>query len=161
VDGAWVPTFAKARYLFGQTEYDYWQGRRDDPHLAAVVDDSVKPIVDAGRADFIQPCDRICKEVSVFLTPGHSPGHLSVLIRSQGKEAVLSGDVAHHPCQMAHLDWASSFDSDPVQSTHTRRELFSDLAGKPTLVIGGHFNGGHIMKDGEAFRFNLDGSGGP
>jgi glyoxylase-like metal-dependent hydrolase (beta-lactamase superfamily II) len=156
--GAWVPTFEKARYLFGRAEYDYWKGRRDNPFEAAVFDDSVKPVVDAGLVDFIRPGDRICKEVSVFPTPGHSPGHLSVLIRSQGEEAVLTGDVAHHPCQMAHLDWASTFDSDPVQSTHTRRELFSDLAGKSTLVIGGHFIGGHIVKDGAAFRFKVDDS---
>ena len=158
VDGAWVPTFEKARYLFGQTEYDYWKAHRDNPFEAAVFDDSVKPIVDAGLADFLRSGDRICKEVSVFPTPGHSPGHMSVLIRSQGEEAVLTGDVAHHPCQMAHLDWASTFDSDPVQSTHTRRELFSDLASKPTLVIGGHFIGGQIVKDGATFRFKVDGS---
>jgi glyoxylase-like metal-dependent hydrolase (beta-lactamase superfamily II) len=160
-DGAWVPTFEKARYLFGRAEYDYWKTRREDPYETAVFDDSVKPVVDAGLVDFIQPCDRLCKEVSVFSTPGHSPGHLSVLIRSHGEEAVLTGDVAHHPCQMAHIDWASTFDSDPVQSTHTRRELFSDLAGKPTLVIGGHFNGGHIVKAGGTFRFKVDLSGGP
>jgi glyoxylase-like metal-dependent hydrolase (beta-lactamase superfamily II) len=158
VDGAWVPTFEKARYLFGRTEYDYWKVHRDNPFEAAVFDDSVKPIVDAGLADFLRSGDRICKEVSIFPTPGHSPGHMSVLIRSQGEEAVLTGDVAHHPCQMAHLDWASTFDSDPVQSTHTRRELFSDLASKPTLVIGGHFIGGQIVKDGATFRFKVDGS---
>ncbi|HLL28708.1 MAG TPA: MBL fold metallo-hydrolase [Xanthobacteraceae bacterium] len=155
VDGAWAPTFEKARYLFGRAEYDYWKARRDNPHETVVFDDSVKPIVDAGLADFIEPGDRISKEVSVFPTPGHSPGHMSVLIRSQGEEAVLSGDVAHHPCQMAHLDWASTFDSDPVQSTHTRRELFSDLAGKSVLVIGGHFNGGHVARDGNTFRFKM------
>ena len=152
-NGAWVPTFEKARYLFGREEYDYWKSHRDNPYNAAVFDDSVKPVVDAGLVDFIEPGDRVCKEVSVFPTPGHSPGHLSVLIRSHGEEAVLSGDVAHHPCQMAHLDWASTFDSDPGQSTHTRRELFSDLSGKPTLVIGGHFVGGQIVKEGGAFRF--------
>jgi glyoxylase-like metal-dependent hydrolase (beta-lactamase superfamily II) len=149
----WVPTFAKARYLFGRTEYDYWKGRRDDPHETAVFDDSVRPIVEAGLADFVAAGDRLCAEMSVFPTPGHSPGHLGVRIRSRGDEAVLSGDVAHHPCQMAHLDWASTFDFDPAQSTVTRRQLFSELAGKPVLVIGGHFNGGYLRRDREAFRF--------
>ena len=58
----------------------------------------------------------------------------------------------HHPCQMAHLDWASTADSDPAQSTQTRRELFSRFAGTPTLILGGHFLGGRIVRDGEAFR---------
>ena len=155
VDNRWVPTFAKARYLFGRGEYDYWKAHRDNRFEPAVFDDSIKPVVDAGLVDFIEPASRICEEVSVFLTPGHSPGHLSVSIRSQGKEAVLTGDVAHHPCQMAHLDWASTYDTDPAQSTRTRCEVFAGLAGKPTLVIGGHFDGGHIVKEGDAFRFNL------
>ena len=54
---------------------------------------------------------------------------------------------------MAHLDWSSTADSDPAQSAETRRELFSRFADTPTLVIGGHFNAGHIKRDGDAFKF--------
>ena len=86
-------------------------------------------------------------------TPGHSPGHVSVLIRSGGEQGLLAGDVAHHPCQMAHLDWSSTADFDPVQSAATRRELFARFADTPTLVIGGHFNAGRIRRDGDAFKF--------
>ena len=78
---------------------------------------------------------------------------MSIHIRSDGEEGLLTGDVAHHPCQMAHLDWSSTADSDPVQSAVTRRELFSRFADTPTLVIGGHFNAGHIRRDGDAFKF--------
>jgi len=78
---------------------------------------------------------------------------MSVHIRSDGEEALLTGDVAHHPCQMAHLDWSSTADSDPVQSSMTRRELFSSFADTPTLVIGGHFNAGRIKHDRDAFKF--------
>jgi glyoxylase-like metal-dependent hydrolase (beta-lactamase superfamily II) len=78
---------------------------------------------------------------------------MSVLVKSDGEEALLTGDVAHHPCQMAHLDWSSTADSDPLQSSATRRELFSRFADTPTLVIGGHFNAGHIRRDGGAFKY--------
>jgi len=54
---------------------------------------------------------------------------------------------------MAHLEWSSTADSDPVQSVVTRRELFSRFADSPVLVIGGHFNGGRIQRDGDAFKF--------
>ena len=86
-------------------------------------------------------------------TPGHSPGHMSILIQSDGEQGLLTGDVAHHPCQMAHLDWSSTADSDQAQSATTRRELFGRFADTPTLVIGGHFSAGHIKRDGDAFRF--------
>ena len=151
--GKWVPTFPKARYLFGKTEYEYWRDHSTEPDKEAVFADSVKPIVDAGRADLIPSDHRLCDEISVISTPGHSPGHMSILIQSDGEQGLLTGDVAHHPCQMAHLDWCSTVDSDSQQSAQTRRELFSRFADTPTLVIGGHFSGGHIRRDGDAFKF--------
>lgn len=151
--GEWVPTFANARYVFGKTEYDYWSAHSSEGEHAAVFNDSVKPIVDAGKADLVASDHALTEEITLIPTPGHSPGHVSLHIRSDGEEALLSGDVAHHPCQMTHLGWSSQVDSDPVQSAETRRELFSRFADTPTLVFGGHFGPGRIQRDGDAFRF--------
>jgi glyoxylase-like metal-dependent hydrolase (beta-lactamase superfamily II) len=151
--GRWVPTFGNARYVFGKTEYEHWRDYRDEPDKVAVFNDSVKPIVEAGKAELVASDARLADEITLIPTPGHSPGHMSIHIKSDGEEGLLTGDVAHHPCQMAHLDWSSTADSDPVQSTVTRRELFSRFADTPTLVIGGHFNAGHIRRDGDAFKF--------
>jgi glyoxylase-like metal-dependent hydrolase (beta-lactamase superfamily II) len=153
VGGKWVPTFANARYVFGKTEYEHWRDHSDEPDKAAVFNDSVKPIADAGRADLVASDARICDEITLISTPGHSPGHVSLHIKSAGEEGLLTGDVAHHPCQMAHLDWSSTADSDPVRSAATRRELFGRFADTPTLVIGGHFNAGRIQRDGNAFKY--------
>ena len=153
VDGKWVPTFANARYIFGRTEYEHWRDHGEEPDKVAVFNDSVKPVVDAGKADLVASDARLSDEITLIPTPGHSPGHMSIHIRSDGEEALLTGDVAHHPCQMAHLDWSSTADSDPVQSAVTRRELFGRFADTATLVIGGHFNAGHIRRDGDAFIF--------
>jgi len=153
VGGKWAPTFANARYVFGQTEYEHWRDHRDSPDKKAVFEDSVKPIVDAGMADLIASDARLFDEITMIPTPGHSPGHMSIHIQSDGEQALLTGDAAHHPCQMARLDWSSTVDSDPVQSTATRRRLFSRFADQPTLVIGGHFGAGHIKRDGDAFKF--------
>ncbi len=153
IDGKWVPTFANARYVFGRSEFEYWRDGNHEPDKVAVFDDSVKPIADAGKADLVAGDAGICDEITLIPTPGHSPGHMSVLIQSDGEQALLTGDVAHHPCQMAHLDWSSTADSDPVQAARTRRDLFSRFADIPTLVIGGHFDAGHIRRDGEAFKF--------
>jgi glyoxylase-like metal-dependent hydrolase (beta-lactamase superfamily II) len=152
-DGRWVPTFGKARYLFGADEYAYWLDHSTAADKAAIFQDSVAPIVAAGQADLIASDARICEEITLIPTPGHSPGHVSLHIRSEGEEGLLTGDVAHHPCQMAHLDWSSTADSDPRQSAETRRALFSRFADRPVLVIGGHFDAGHIQRDGDAFKF--------
>ena len=153
VGGKWVPTFANARYVFGRTEYEHWRDHSEGPAHQAVFSDSVKPIADAGKADLVASDARLTDEITLIPTPGHSPGHMSIHIKSDGEEGLLTGDVAHHPCQMAHLGWSSTADSDPKQSAATRRELFSRFADTPTLVIGGHFNAGHIKRDGDAFKF--------
>lgn len=150
--GKWVPTFANARYLFGKTEYEHWAAHSPEGEHRAVFEDSVQPIVDAGRADLIGSDHRIGDEISLISTPGHTPGHMSILVTSDGQQALLTGDVAHHPCQMAHLDWSSTADSDPVQSIETRKMLFSRFADTPALVFGGHYDPGHIVRDGDAFR---------
>jgi glyoxylase-like metal-dependent hydrolase (beta-lactamase superfamily II) len=154
VDGRWVPTFANARYIFGATEYEHWRTHRDSAEHAAVFDDSVKPIADAGRAELVASDAKLSDEITLIPTPGHSPGHMSIHIASDGAEGLLTGDVAHHPVQMAHLDWSSTADSDPIKSAATRRELFGRFADTPTLVIGGHFNAGYIKREGHAFRFD-------
>jgi glyoxylase-like metal-dependent hydrolase (beta-lactamase superfamily II) len=153
VGDKWVPTFANARYVFGETEYEYWRDHSVEPDKAAVFNDSVQPIVDAGKAQLIASAHRLTDEISMIPTPGHSPGHMSLHIVSDGSAALLTGDVAHHPCQMAHLDWSSTADFDPAQSAETRRALFSRFAGTPTLVIGGHFDGAHLAREGDAFKF--------
>jgi glyoxylase-like metal-dependent hydrolase (beta-lactamase superfamily II) len=109
--------------------------------------------MDARKAELIPSDHRLCEEITMIPTPGHSPGHMSIHITSDGEEGLLTGDVAHHPCQMAHLDWSSTADSDPVQSAATRRQLFSRFADRPTLAIGGHFSAAHIRRDGDAFKF--------
>src|SRR4029079_16185334 len=153
VDGRWVPTFANARYVFGRGEYEHWRAYSDEPEKAAVFKDSVQPIAEAGKADLVADDARLCDEITLIPTPGHSPGHMRHHIKSDGEDAVLTGDVAHHPCQTAHLEWSSTADSDPVRSVVTRRELFSRFADTPTLVIGGHFNAGRIRREGDAFNF--------
>jgi glyoxylase-like metal-dependent hydrolase (beta-lactamase superfamily II) len=53
---------------------------------------------------------------------------------------------------MARLDWSSTVDFDPAQAVRTRRDLFGRFASTPTLILGGHFAGGRIVRDGDAFR---------
>jgi glyoxylase-like metal-dependent hydrolase (beta-lactamase superfamily II) len=153
-NGRWVPTFPKARYLIGRREYEFWC-THDDAEQQTMLGDSIKPIFDAGLVQLVELDEMISPEI--WLTPsiGHTPGHVSVIIESEGERAVITGDMLHHPSQMAHPEWLFG-DSDSKAAVLTRWRLFAEWADQPILVIGTHFaapTAGHILRDGTAFRF--------
>jgi glyoxylase-like metal-dependent hydrolase (beta-lactamase superfamily II) len=155
-DGKWVPTFPKARYLIGRTELEHWRGE-EGGETQEILADSVQPIVDAGLAELVDMDHRISPEIRLTPTPGHTPGHVSVMIESEGATAVITGDMTHHPCQMAHPEWSPPFDSDRNASAAMRRKMFAEWADQPILVIGTHYaapTAGHVRTDGAAFRFD-------
>jgi glyoxylase-like metal-dependent hydrolase (beta-lactamase superfamily II) len=158
VDGKWVPTFPKADYLFGRAEYEHWRVATSREDTQFVMGDSVYPIVEAGRAKMVETDHKVCDEVSLIPTVGHTPGHVSVMIESRSEKALITGDFMHHPCQIAHPEWDTTADTDPEQGIRTRRIMFEQLAGTPVLVIGTHFAGataGRIVRDGDAFRLDV------
>jgi glyoxylase-like metal-dependent hydrolase (beta-lactamase superfamily II) len=150
VDGRWEPTFPNARYLFERTEFEYW---RDNPDGGDdVFGDSVRPVHDAGLATLVDPDHVITPEVRLESTPGHTPGHVSVIIESNGERAVITGDMMHTPLQMARVELSSSFDTDPDRARVTRRAFLQRWADGSTLVIGTHFGtptAGLVRPDGE------------
>jgi glyoxylase-like metal-dependent hydrolase (beta-lactamase superfamily II) len=153
--GSWAPTFPKARYLMGRVEFDHWTSQNEREDMGAVLADSVTPVWDAGLVDLVETDHRICDEISLVPTLGHTPGHVSVRITSQGEEALITGDFMHHPCQIARPDWSSTADSDPSEAQRTREHMLTGLSDTPILVIGTHFAGrtaGHVVRDGGAFR---------
>ena len=158
VDGVWVPTFPKARYVTGRIDFSYWRDQTGDAEHRQVFEDSVRPVADAGLYDLIDDGDEIVPGLNAVATPGHSIGHMSLKLRSGDQEAVLGGDVLHHACQLAHPEWSSTPDYDQRQSAATRRLFFAKLAGTPTLFFAGHAPdgiGGFIARDGEGFRLDI------
>jgi glyoxylase-like metal-dependent hydrolase (beta-lactamase superfamily II) len=157
VDGRWVPTFPKARYLIGRSEFEYWQAEEAETEHPerSPFHDSVKPVFEAGLVDLVETDHQVCPEVSLEPTLGHTPGHVSIRIRSKGEEALITGDFAHHPCQLAHPEWASNADFDKAASTATRKRVFGALEGSKVLVIGTHFaspTAGHVVREGHSWR---------
>lgn len=154
-DGRWVPTFTSARYLFCRDEYAHWDV--ETGHYASTFDDAVRPIVEAGRADLVAPDHRITSEVRFVPSPGHSPGHVSVLIESGGRQALITGDATHHPVQWAEIDWGMNADWDTEMAAATRRQLRDEHSAAGTLVLGTHYaapSAGHIVRSGDRFEFH-------
>ncbi len=162
VDGRWVPTFPNARYLFGREELAHFRHHvahgeetRLLPLDQAVFAQSVNPILESGQMEEVESDHQIAPGVRLIPTPGHTPGHVSVLIESAGTTALITGDCIHHPCQIAHPEWTSISDTSPDDAVVTRRDLFERLAGSQTLMIGSHWAGcgaGHVVREGEGYR---------
>jgi glyoxylase-like metal-dependent hydrolase (beta-lactamase superfamily II) len=161
VNGKWVPTFPNARYLFGRKEYDHWVhmratgGYHDFEHMH----DAVDPVIEAGLVDFIGPEHKITDEVTLFPTPGHTPGHVSVMIRSRGEEAVITGDMLHHPIQFIDPQRPGNFDMDKEQGGRTRQAFVDRFADTKTLIIGSHFaepTSGWLVRDGKAWKLRTE-----
>lgn len=160
VDGHWLPTFPNARYLMGETEFNYWDKTAPDELNGGIMEDSVRPVFDAGLVDLVAMDHRISDEIYLEPTTGHTPGHVSVHIESEGQEALITGDCIHHPCQIERPEWASPVDFDQVASTDTRHALMRKYADRDILIIGTHFatpTAGHLKSRGTGYWLDVNG----
>ncbi len=156
VDGQWVPTFPRARYLCARPEWEYWSSVEGEEATEQLLLDSMYPIRGAGLLDVVEPDHRICDEVWLEPSHGHSPGHVSVRIESAGASAVMIGDVMHNPLQCAFPELRPALDRDEVPAREARIEMLNRYADSGALVFGAHFaapSAGYVSRDGEAFRF--------
>lgn len=163
-NGKWVPTFPKAAYLMDQKELDLF-GNIDpnatDDFLQVqrrVYEDSVQPVMDAGLAKAVEGPAQVCEGIRLIATPGHTPGHCSVIIESKGETAMITGDFIHHPIQFHDPGLVSPFDVDNDAAVATRRRVFGEYADTPTLIIGTHFAGptaGKLVRDGDGYRLDV------
>ncbi len=157
-DGQWVPTFPNARYLMGRKEFEYWDEVDSDPLNEGVMNDSVRPIVNAGLVDLVGTDHQVSDELQFESTPGHTPGHVSVRITSKGQHALITGDCIHHPCQIEKVDWSSSADYDPAAALQTRQDLLNRYSDENVLIIGTHFatpSAGYLKHDGEKYWLDV------
>jgi glyoxylase-like metal-dependent hydrolase (beta-lactamase superfamily II) len=138
LDGRWIPTFPKARYLFSKGEFDYWTEQHAKTP-APPFGDSVLPIVEAGRAEFVRDDHALDEYVRLLPTPGHTPHHVSVCFGRNGDDAVMTGDLLHSPLQARYPELSSRFDVDGDVSAKTRRRFFERYCGTRTLCCTAHF----------------------
>ncbi|MFG3229302.1 MBL fold metallo-hydrolase [Kitasatospora sp. NPDC048194] len=159
VDGVWVPTFPRARYLTARTEREFWAAYDMEEARRQMFRDSVIPVERAGLLDLVDVPDeggvQIVPGLRLISTPGHTPGHVAVELTSRGEKALITGDCIHHPVQLAHPTIGACVDIDPQQSEATRRALLASLAGTDTLLLGTHFappTAGRVIAHGDAYR---------
>jgi glyoxylase-like metal-dependent hydrolase (beta-lactamase superfamily II) len=161
----WVPTFPNARYLMGRPDYELFLKTTPDSldamHLPS-FNDSVLPVVAAGQVDFVD-LDRagdhdLGPGMRLESAAGHTPGSILLRARNAGGGALFTGDVWHHPIQIAEPSLAIFVDHDPAQAAATKRRLLEETVDTDTLIMAAHFaspTAGRIVSHGDGFRFQL------
>jgi glyoxylase-like metal-dependent hydrolase (beta-lactamase superfamily II) len=163
VEGAWRPTFANARYVMPTADRDYWDPGNDGEKPteqgafvnAGVFEDSVEPIMAAGRAEWVGDGFEIAPGISLAARPGHTPGQMALDVTSGDHVALFVGDILHHPMQVHRPDWNSRFCEDPQQARESRRAVLEQAADRDALLVPAHFGGEHLIRvarEGAGFR---------
>lgn len=134
-------TFANARHLVHADEWAHWSGSNElvGPDPVAVQ----KPLTD--RLELFADREEVVPGVRVLATPGHTPGHSSLVVTDptgeSSRRVVILGDVMHCQVQVAEQSWSFLFDVDAEQSRATRHRLLTELEDPAVMLAGGHFAG--------------------
>ena len=166
VDDFEEPMFPNARHLIGRAEHDYWT---DPATVESIGVDRQAFAVGAARrlgqvADLLETFgdgDTVAPGVTARLTPGHTPGHMSLELDLAGERVTVIGDaVANDHVALTHPAVETGQDQDPATAAATRVALLDELAESGARVVGFHFPHpglGRIVRDGDGFAFVPEG----
>jgi glyoxylase-like metal-dependent hydrolase (beta-lactamase superfamily II) len=146
-----VPTFPKARYWMSAKDWEACHQPDLQPTRFVNAPSCVWPLAELGLVELMQGEHKLTRDLTALPTPGHTPGHMSILVTSQGQRALVLGDAAHSPVQVLEPDWVSRADMDPEVTRQTRKALLDRLEREDILVAAGHF---HAPGYGKIVRLN-------
>jgi glyoxylase-like metal-dependent hydrolase (beta-lactamase superfamily II) len=153
-DGRRQPTFPHARYCLGHADWDWFGGAGDVPEF----DEQLATLDQQGLLALVEGEMTLSAGISLLPTPGHTPGHTSVLIESEGHSALFLGDVCHHPLHFSHPEWVSAFDTDPEITPRTRAWLFKLAVERDALLVCPHAPSpglGRLQKIGDGYAWQV------
>ncbi len=140
------PAFPRARYVAPKADWDHWQVNKDPAasHHQKAFRDSVMPLQRQGVLELVDGETAVAPGVRTLPTPGHTPGHQSMLLESEGERGVVTGDVVHSSAQFAHPDWSHRADIDPVKARNSRGRLLEKMLPDVTVAAGHLLHGSNI-----------------
>lgn len=146
------PTFPRARYFVQRGEYEY-ATHTNERTAASYFERNFVPTIESGQLELLENECEIADGVSVILTPGHTPYHQSVVIRSAGETAIFLGDLvpthAHLP-----LPWIMGYDVEPLVTLESKRGLLQRVEQENWTVIFEHdatVPWGRVQLDAKAY----------
>jgi len=131
------PVFPNARYFAPEADWRYFISpeMRAQSTVAAIL----APLETLGVLEKFSGEKSFSSGVMAVPTPGHTPGHTSYLVSSGGRQAIITGDLAHHPVQVDHPDWCPPFDSSPQEALNARNQVLDRAESEGRYLCVGHF----------------------
>jgi glyoxylase-like metal-dependent hydrolase (beta-lactamase superfamily II) len=145
-------TFRRAEHFLTQAEWEYWQGSADSGLGPTTA--QLQALAAAGPS-YLADSGDIVPGVSAMFTPGHTPGHSSIVIRAGERRAIVLGDAIHSPIEIACHDLALRGDVDVEIAQRSRDQLRRELAAPGTVTVGAHFPApvfGHVERQDGMYR---------
>ena len=138
-NGKYEPTFPNARYWMSTKDWEACHQAAVQPERFPNAPTCVWPLEQLGLVELMNGEHTLTRDLTAIPTPGHTPGHMSIMITSQGERALILGDVVHNPAQVHETDWVSRADMDPDQTRVTRRTIMEQLEQEGITAASGHF----------------------
>jgi len=132
-----VPTFPNARYVISEVDWQYWTNKNvldKSPHIKA----QAIPLKQQNLVDLSNDGYKVSDGLHILSTPGHTPGHQSLLVESDGEKAIVTGDVIHSLAQITEPDWCAGFDMDKPAAIATRRKIIEQAITENLTLAAGH-----------------------
>jgi len=129
--------FPGARHVMHANEWAYW--REVDNDFGRAARSLMGPLLDSGIVDFVDEDTEVLPGITAVEAFGHTPGHLSVRVRSEGIDTLIGGDLSNHPFQVEHPDWSLPVDCDHELAGTTRDRVFEEIRDQETTFAASHY----------------------
>ncbi|MBP8973160.1 MAG: MBL fold metallo-hydrolase [Anaerolineae bacterium] len=119
-EAALVATFPNAEYVVQRREFEdamHPNERTRGTYFA----DNYAPLVERGQLRLLDGDTALLPGVRTVVTPGHTPGHQSVLFEGGGQSALFVADMASYAVHFERLAWMTAYDVEPLVTLETKR----------------------------------------
>jgi glyoxylase-like metal-dependent hydrolase (beta-lactamase superfamily II) len=152
--------FPRAQIYLAQADLDFWtdEAKGTNDMMKSIIAGTRKQLLpNRDRIVFVKEGQEVLPGIQAMATPGHTVGHTSYMITSEGKTMCNIADVVHHPVLSTEKPRGHfTFDTDGNQAVETRLRMFDMLAAQKIPMLAYHFPWpgiGHLAKQGDAYRY--------
>ena len=134
----WKQTFPNPQHMVRKSDWEVFSHMINKP-ASNYLEEQVQPLLSSGNLYLFEGEISLTEGVVTIPTPGHAPGHTSLLIDSDGAKAVIVGDAVHIPPQVEQTSWSPDPDRDKKLTAETRSDLINFTEKEHALIASGHF----------------------